>query len=88
MATLIPYDRYTELLDTRPSLSAGLNAATKTIGLTFPTQTGPTYALQYKNSLVNSNWQVWTNVSGTGRLLQLTIPTATAPMMYFRLLVH
>ena len=34
--------------------------------LTFPTETGATYAVQYKYSLDDLTWQLLTNVTGTG----------------------
>jgi hypothetical protein len=76
------------VISTPPRLSAGINVNNNTIGLTFFTQPGPTYHLEYENSLTANNWQTLTNVAGTGGPLTLNILIGTSVMQYFRLRVQ
>ena len=71
-----------------PGLSAGINISSNLLAVTFATQVGPTYYLQYENSLAPNNWQTLTNVAGTGGSLTLSIPIGASAMQYFRLLVQ
>jgi len=71
-----------------PIITVSPGVSNNTLGLTFATQTGPTYYLQYENSLTANNWQALTNVAGTGGPLTLNIPIGTSAMQYFRLMVQ
>ena len=71
-----------------PNINASINLSNNVLVMTFTTQTGPTYYLEYEDSLTATNWQVLTNVAGTGGPLTLNIPTLAPTMRYFRLLVQ
>ena len=61
---------------------AGNPAITATYGgsainLTFPSQVGPQYVIQYKGALTNGAWTTLTTTNGTG--LPITVPASVAP---------
>jgi hypothetical protein len=76
------------VIATQPNLSVGVNVTGNAIALTFATQIGPNYYLQYENSLTTNNWQTLTNVAGTGGPQTLNIPIGLPTMQYFRLMVQ
>ena len=76
------------VVNAAPAISASVNVSDNSLNLTFTTQTGPNYYLQYEDSLTATNWQTLTNVAGTGGSLTLNIPTATPALRYFRLMVQ
>jgi hypothetical protein len=71
-----------------PVIAVGAGSSGSVLNLTFSTQIGPIYYLQYKNLLTDSNWQAMINVAGTGGPLTFGIPAATPASRYFRLMVH
>jgi len=58
--------------------------AGQTFRLSFPTQTGMTYILEFKDALTNSSWMTNQSVPGTGGTIILTDPNASAPSRYYR----
>ena len=61
---------------------AGNPAITATYGgsainLTFPSQVGPQYVIQYKGALTNGAWTTLTTTNGTGS--PITVPASVAP---------
>jgi hypothetical protein len=94
VSTTTPAIRYFRLraqyyaVITAPLITVVVGVSNNTLGLTFLTQTGPTYYLQYESSLTANNWQVLTNVAGTGGSLTLNIPIGAPAMQYFRLMVQ
>jgi len=76
------------VLSKQPSLRSENPVSNKLVSVVFNTQTGPTYYLEYENSLVGSNWQVVTNVAGTGGSQFLDIPITSEAMRFFRLRVQ
>ena len=55
---------YSNASATSPKISAALSAGNR--NLTFATQTGFTYTVQYKNNLSDASWTTLSSVSGTG----------------------
>ena len=55
---------YSNASATSPKISAGLSGGNR--NLTFATQTGFTYTVQYKNNLSDASWTTLSSVSGTG----------------------
>jgi len=59
-----------------------------TFSLTFPTATGETYTLEYKNKLTDPAWTNLQTVPGTGLSQTITDPTAVGqPTRFYRILV-
>jgi hypothetical protein len=56
--------------------------------LSFPTEAGPTYAVEYKLSLDDEYWQVLTNVPGTGLPITITDNGLTNTMKFYRIRVQ
>lgn len=54
----------------------------------FPTETGFTYTVQFKNSLDEITWQPWQTYLGDGLVKQIIVPVAGAPTRFFRLRVE
>jgi len=52
--------------------------------VSIPTQSGRVYALEYKDSMSQSNWVLLPLVAGNGKLLTLRDPTATNSQRFFR----
>jgi len=50
----------------------------------LPTQYGRVYALEYKNSLTDSQWTALPLVAGNGGLRTLSDPTATGQQRFYR----
>jgi endonuclease/exonuclease/phosphatase family metal-dependent hydrolase len=56
--------------------------------LTFPTETGPGYRVEYKYSLDDPSWQVLTNVAGTGLPITITDYEPSLAMKLYRVEVR
>jgi endonuclease/exonuclease/phosphatase family metal-dependent hydrolase len=56
--------------------------------LSFPTEAGPTYTVEYKFSLDDTSWQVLTNVLGTGLPITITDNGLTNEMKFYRVRVQ
>jgi len=66
-----------------PSLSG------TTLSLSFPTLSGYSYTVQYKNNLTDSDWQTLTTVSGTGSTATATDTTGGAGAhRFYRVSAH
>jgi hypothetical protein len=52
--------------------------------LSFPTQQGRVYALEYVDGLGRANWQALPLAVGAGDLLSLTDPTPTSAQRFYR----
>jgi alpha-tubulin suppressor-like RCC1 family protein len=52
--------------------------------LALPTQSGKVFALEYRNSLADTNWTALPLVAGNGTNLLLTDPAATNPQRFYR----
>ena len=51
--------------------------------MTFPSEVGPKYVVEYKYALTNGAWIVLSNVAGTG--VHITVPVAqTNAQQFFR----
>ena len=66
--------------------SLALNS--ETFMLTVPTEIGPTYILEYKNSLDDPSWNVLTTVSGTGLPIPVTDNGLTNTARFYRVHVR
>lgn len=69
---------YVPLVASSPTLNLTAGAVTNTIALSFATQPGFNYHVEYKNTLASSVWLEWTNAPGTGNPLTLDVPIAAA----------
>ena len=56
--------------------------------LTFPTELGPTYEVEYKQDLNAPSWQLLTNVIGTGSPLTITNSSGTSATKFYRIKVR
>jgi hypothetical protein len=65
-------------------LISGLNASGGNVSMTFPTQPGVEYAVEYKDSLDDAEWQPLEFVVGTGSPMQITDPAPAQLMRYYR----
>jgi alpha-tubulin suppressor-like RCC1 family protein len=59
---------------------------TNSFSLSLPTQSGRVYALQFKNSLTDSNWTLLPLNAGNGSILSLTDQTATNSHRFYQVL--
>jgi hypothetical protein len=66
----------------RPRLSSG------TASLTFSTEIGPVYALQYKTNLKDALWLELTNLDGTGSPATVTDSSITNSTRFYRIQVR
>jgi uncharacterized protein YjbI with pentapeptide repeats len=57
---------------------------TNSFSCSLATQSGRVYALEYKNSLSDSNWTALPLAAGNGGMLTLTDPTATGSQRFYR----
>ena len=57
------------------------------INLTFPTQSGKTYTVQYKSALTNGTWNTLTTTNGTGANAVVVDPTGGS-QRYYRLSIQ
>jgi hypothetical protein len=72
-----------------PVITAGADVLNNAFGLSFPTQNGLGYHLEYKDDLSTTNgWQELTNIFGDGNPATLSLPMDAPTMRYFRLLVQ
>ena len=69
-----------------PDLPRGCRVAVKP-NLTFPTQTGKTYTVQYKNLLTAPTWSTLTTTNGTGVNAVVSDPVSGS-QRYYRLSVQ
>jgi len=56
--------------------------------LSFPTEAGPNYAVEYSLNLDSPSWQVLTNVGGTGLPISIVDPGPTNAMKFYRVHVQ
>jgi hypothetical protein len=66
--------------------SPGLNLTTFT--LTVPTEVGPTYLLEYKDSLEDPSWRLLTTINGTGLPIPITDNGITGTKRFYRVRVR
>ncbi len=52
--------------------------------LSFQSVNGQSYTLYYNNSLSTTNWLPYTNVTGNGNLMQLSVPVTNSTQRFFR----
>jgi hypothetical protein len=71
-----------------PPPAAGGVLADTNFALTFQTQTGRSYVVEYKNALGDANWTPLLTNSGTGSVLTNLFPTSNAATRFFRLNVR
>jgi hypothetical protein len=62
-----------------PQLSGG------SFNLSFPSVNGRGYTLYYNDNLATTNWLPYTNVSGNGGTLQLSVPVTNSAQRFFRI---
>ena len=53
--------------------------------LSFQSVNGQSYTLYYNNSVATTNWLPYTNVTGNGGTLQLTVPITNSTQRFFRI---
>jgi hypothetical protein len=54
------------------------------VRLTFPTQAGVEYAIEYKDSLDDAEWKLLTLAVGTGSPMEIEDPAPAEPMRFYR----
>jgi hypothetical protein len=64
------------------------SASGTTLRLSFLSELGPVYAVQYASGLESADWQGLTNVPGTGDLIVIDEPLATDQARLFRIQVQ
>jgi hypothetical protein len=62
-----------------PQVSAG------NFQLSFQSLSGQGYTLYYNNSLSTTNWLPYTNVTGNGAIIQLSVPVTNSSQRFFRI---
>jgi hypothetical protein len=62
-----------------PTLSDGQ------FSFSFPSTSGQGYTVQQNTDVNTTNWTFYTNLTGTGGLLQVVTPTANTPRRFFRI---
>lgn len=68
----------------RQALPADLERNTGSFSLSLPTHCGRVYALEYLNSLSETNWTPLPLAAGNGGVITLTDMTATSPQRFYR----
>ncbi len=76
---------YTASAVVRPTITATLSAGS--INLSFPTQNGSTYTVQFKTNIADATWQTLTNVTGSGSSQMVPDP-ANQKSRFYRISVH
>jgi hypothetical protein len=72
-----------------PFINVGADILNNNFELSFPTQNGLGYYLEYKEDLSSTNdWQELTNVLGDGNPSTLDLPIDVSAMRYFRLRIQ
>jgi hypothetical protein len=71
---------YNATAPTAPNLASACSAGN--LALSFPTQTGFAYTVQYKTNLTQAAWLTLTNFSGTGSVVQLKDPLSKGSRFY------
>ena len=61
------------------------NFNTSLFRLTFPTEIGPSYDVEYKTKLTDPTWQVLTNVTGSGLSATITNSSGTNTTKFYRI---
>ncbi len=56
-----------------------------TFTLTFPTEAGPAYRVEYKHSLDDPSWQLLTNLNGTGSPVTVTDADPASATRFYRI---
>jgi len=51
---------------------------------TFGTVSNRSYTVEWSANVAPANWQLWTNLSGTGALMSVEAPVADNPQRFFR----
>jgi hypothetical protein len=62
-----------------PQVSGG------TFQFSFQSANGQSYTLYYNNSVATTNWLPYTNVTGNGATLQLSVPVTNSSQRFFRI---
>jgi hypothetical protein len=72
-----------------PVITLSVDVLNNNFGLSFPTQNGLGYHLEYKDDLSGSNnWQELITIFGDGNPASLSLPMDAPMMRYFRLRVQ
>lgn len=66
----------------------GFNLDDVSFTLSFPSEPGPDYAVEFTPTLDQPAWQVLTNIPGTGNVVSTTDSTATNPARFYRIHVR
>ncbi len=59
-----------------------------TITMSFPTEFGPTYAVEYKETLADADWNLLNTLNGTGNTEMVTDTTANSVTRFYRIRVQ
>ena len=81
-------DSYELMFGTNPNSASSKFAATSynnsgTYGISFPSVSGRSYRVEYKNELTHSTWQTLQTITATSSSMTFTDPTVPSPVMRF-----
>ena len=90
--TVLVSNSYGSVASAPASLSLAVSPAIRSPGLnggafslSFPTEVGPAYRVEYKDSLEDPSWQLLTILSGTGSPLTITDNAPTNAARFYRI---
>jgi hypothetical protein len=72
------------VVDAQPGFISGMRAAAQAVNLSFPSQTGVEYQIEYKNSLDEADWQPLATMTGTGAEMTIVDPDPAESMRFYR----
>ncbi|NOS71501.1 MAG: HYR domain-containing protein, partial [Verrucomicrobia bacterium] len=73
-----------QVVAAEPGEITGFDASVGTVNMSFPTQLGVEYAIEYKNSLDEPDWQPLTFVTGNGSPMEINDPAPDRQMRFYR----
>jgi hypothetical protein len=72
------------VMNADPGRITDFNAATHLVDMSFPTQPGVEYVIEYKNSLDEPGWQPLAIVVGDGTVMRVNDPEPAESMRFYR----
>jgi hypothetical protein len=81
-------DSYELMFGTNPNSASSKFAATSynssgTHGISFPSVSGRSYRVEYKNEITDSTWQTLQTITATSSATSVTDPTVPSPVRRF-----
>ena len=72
------------VIDPQPGRISGIDVDQQTVSLSFQTEHGVEYQIEYKNSLDEPYWQPLMTIHGNGHLMTIVDPEPSATMRFYR----